>query len=152
MATENNPEFKYIAVYNWGNFQERLRKGTVKRPKVMESVHKDSDPDYSQLTCLQRYVLDGCRRLIGLHGRNLNNDVTWVARALCVIPTERAHVSHAIHKLTTRGLLLLTNQRDPFSKELNGTEGKGTEPIPPEAEESEQDTEQSLTDLMESEG
>ena len=120
-------QFKYIAVYNWGKYQERMKNGSIKRPFVRDAVHKDSDGDYSQLTCLQRYVLDGCRRLIGLHGRNLNNDPVWIGRALCVDPLERKYVSRAIHLLTIRGLVLLTNERDPFSKSLNGMERNGME-------------------------
>jgi hypothetical protein len=116
-------EFKYLAVRNWGKYQERIGKnGSARRPFVKDAASKDSDPDYSKLSCLQRYVLDGCRRLIGLHGQNLQNDGTWIARALCVAYRERSHVAHAVNRLVTDGLLILTNQRDPFSNELNKTE------------------------------
>lgn len=119
-------KFKYIAVYNWGKYQERIKGMDVRRPFIRDAVSKDSDPDYMKLSCLQRYVLDGCRRLVALHGHNLPNDPTWVSRALCVAYRERSHVAHAVNRLVTDGLLLLTNQRDPFSKELNRSESKET--------------------------
>jgi hypothetical protein len=115
-------EFKYIAVYNWGNYQERIKGMGVRRPFIRDSVTKDSDPDYSQLSPTERYTLDGCRRLIGLHGRNLPNDPTWICRALVVGSSHRGHVGVAVRSLIGRGLLLLTNQRDPFATELNRTE------------------------------
>ena len=114
--------FKYLGVRNWGKYQERIGKsGDARRPFIRDAVSKDSDPDYSQLSPTERYTLDGCRRLIGLHGQNLPNDPTWVCRALVVGGSHRGHVGVAVRSLIGRGLLLLTNHKDPFSQELNET-------------------------------
>ena len=120
-------ECKYIAVKNWGKYQERMKNGSVKRPFVRDAAHKDSDPDYSKLTAYQRYVLDGLRRLVAVHGRNPHNDPTWVARALCMLPRDHAHIAHAIRTLYAHHFLILTNERDPFSKNLNGMRINGME-------------------------
>ena len=120
-------EFKYIAVRNWAKYQEKMKNGSVRRPFIKDAVAKDSDPDYSDLSFFQRYVLDGLRRLTALHGQNPRNDAMWVARALCANRTDRPHVPHAVATLTARGFLILTNQGDPFSQELKGMERKGIE-------------------------
>lgn len=118
----DNQEFKYIAVRNWGKYQERIgKRGDARRPFIKMSTSVDSDPDYSQLTFFERQVLDGCRRLIGLHGQNLLNDPAYISRGLCAARKDRPHVPHAVRTLTLRGFLILTNQRDPFSCESNET-------------------------------
>jgi|SRR5882724_1307697 len=111
-------EFKYIAVRNWAQYQGRISKqGDARRPFIKMSASLDSDSDYSQLTFFERQVLDGCRRLIGLHGQNLLNDPAYISRGLCAARKDRPHVPHAVRTLTLRGFLILTNQRDPFSEE-----------------------------------
>ncbi|HEV2399385.1 MAG TPA: hypothetical protein VGS27_20730 [Candidatus Sulfotelmatobacter sp.] len=113
---------KYLGVRNWGKYQEQIgRRGDARRPFVKMSTSLDSDPDYSALTFFERQVLDGCRRLIGLHGQNLLNDPAYIARGLCAGRKDRPHVPHAVRTLTARGFLIPTNQKDPFSQELNET-------------------------------
>jgi hypothetical protein len=107
-------DFKYLAIRNWDKFQATKDGGPALW--IKDYTNKDGDYDYGKLTCFQRYVFDGCRRLRGRFGHNLHNDATWIARALNVMPTERARVVDTIATLVERGLLLLTNERDHFSK------------------------------------
>ena len=106
----NQPDCKYLAIRNWSKYQS-TRNG---QPSswIKDYVDKDHDYDYGKLTGFQRYVYDGCRRLRGKFGRNFHYDATWVARALNVLPTERARVANAIATLVARGLLIPTNQQD----------------------------------------
>jgi hypothetical protein len=135
-------DYKYIGVRNWGRYQEKMKNGSIRRPFIKDAVAKDSDPDYSALSFFQRYVLDGLRRLTALHGQNPRNDAMWVARALCANRTDRPHVPHAVATLTARGFLILTNQGDPFSPELNRSIWNGIEGVdtPNSSETSTQDT------------
>ena len=84
MADETQSEFMYIAVWNWGKYQGHMKSGRTKRPKIMVDCSLDSHPDFSPLSPTERYTLEGCRRLIGLHGQNMPNDPTWICRALVV--------------------------------------------------------------------
>ena len=109
----NHPEvFKYIGIHGYEKFQAdksgRLHDGSS--AWIKDSCRKDQDKDYCRLTCLQRYVLDGCRRLRGGHNQNPSNNATTLVRQLCVLGTDRPHVRHAICTLITRGLLFLTNE------------------------------------------
>jgi hypothetical protein len=127
MSKEPNPHdpelvnredvFQRIAVRNWGAFQKEFK--TKGRPYVMDACGKDSDPDYAPLTMIQRYVLAGTRRQIGLHGQNVANSSELLGRALAIRGQERHNVLAAMRELTRRGFYLLTNEVDPFSKELN---------------------------------
>jgi hypothetical protein len=118
---KNNPEFvgdqskfKYLAIHGYERWQVD-KEGKSRSGKSSEWIkdycRKDSDPDFSQLTMLQRATLDGLRRLAGLHGQWPHNDVMWVSRALCALPKERAHVSQAVRTLVSRGLVDLSNER-----------------------------------------
>jgi len=104
--------FKYLAIKNWRKYQgPTLKHANARRPWVKDWLDKDADPDYSKLTCLQRYVLDGCRRLRGRFENNLPNDPVWVSRALSVDVRERHCIPSAIHRLIAFGFLLPTNQQ-----------------------------------------
>jgi hypothetical protein len=104
-------EFKYLAIKNWHKYQGgRMKDEGVGRPWVKDYVDKEADREYLGLTPLQRYTLDGCRRLRGRFGRNLPNDGTWIARALQVGGQHATNVAQAVTLLTTKGFLLLTNQ------------------------------------------
>ena len=124
MTEESETNFKYIAVWNWGKFQGHLKSGKTQRPRIMTDAFIDSHPDYADLSPTERYTLEGCRRLIAGFGRNLENNRMWLVRALSVRPKDRHSVSQAVSKLLACGLLLLTNERDPFSKQLNRSEGR----------------------------
>jgi hypothetical protein len=152
---EEKEQFKYLAVRNWAKYQGRMKftKG-AKRDKIWMASHLDTDPDYSQLTCLQRYVLDGLRRLTALHGHNPHNDPTTVCRQLAVLPQERHNVARVIPQLVHRGLLILTNDKDPFSQSLlrasdvdvmRGDEKRGE--VPPAAASSTPETEDQTQDV-----
>jgi hypothetical protein len=121
MDDAHNPEFvgksekfKFLAIHGYEKYQADYKTGKLvdgSRLYIKDATRKDSDADYSGLTMVQRYILDGLRRQTGLHGQWPRNDVMWVSRALCVLPKERAHVPHALRTLTSRGLLTLSNQQ-----------------------------------------
>lgn len=106
---EKYPE-KYLSIDGWEKYQTKTT-GSMKW--IKDYTHKDmDDSDYSSLTALQRYVLDGVRRLRGRLGVNVDNDSTFIARAICLHNTDRAHLVHSLDTLITRKLLIPTNQRD----------------------------------------
>ena len=110
------PKFKYWAIRNWGKFQSRTdKKGNSlegrPRPRIWDYTDKETDSLYVSLSCIARYLLDGCRRLRGKHGRNLDADHMWVIRQLDVSGTERGQATHAIQTLVRRGFLIPTNER-----------------------------------------
>ena len=114
----NHPEvFNYIAVRNWGTFQKVFK--TKTRPYIMDACCKDSDSDYCQLTLVQRQILDGTRRQIGLHGQNIANSSEVLGRSLAVRGQERHNVLAAMRQLTKRGFYILSNEASPFTKEVN---------------------------------
>lgn len=82
---------------------------------MKDYTDKELDADYMRLTCLQRYVLDGCCRLRGRSGKNLPNDATTLARLLHVARTDAPHIPHAVSTLLTRGFLVLSNQQLDFT-------------------------------------
>jgi len=127
----NDPKFvndetayKYLAVWNWGNFQKHMKKTKgARRPYVMDACSKDTDPDYSRLTYVQRYVLDACRRLVGLHGKNLSNNSRVIANQLASLSQDKRNLIRTVSELVDCRLLILTNESDPFSPKTNRTEG-----------------------------
>jgi len=118
---KNNPEFvgdqskfKYLAIHGYERWQvdkAGKSRGGLSSEWIKDYCRKDSDPDYAMLTTIQRYALDGLRRLTGLHGRWPSNDPMWVVRGLCVTPKERHSVSRAVRELVVCGLVTLSNER-----------------------------------------
>jgi hypothetical protein len=101
--------FAYLAIKNWDKHQKlQSDKPAI---YIQDYTDKDGHPDYSQLTFLQRYVLDGCQRLRGRFGCNLPNDVLWVGRALAALPQERHNLSAALRELVGRGFLIPCNEK-----------------------------------------
>lgn len=119
----NMEKFKMLAIHGYEKFQAdkdgKLHDGS--RLWIRDACRKDSDADYSRLTCIQRYTLDGLRRLTGLHGKWCPNDPMWVARALCVNQVERKYVTHAVKVLVRCGLVALSNES---LGSLEGREGR----------------------------
>ena len=111
---------EYLAIKNW----EKYQVAKDNWPWIKDWVDKDSDPDYSQLTMIQRYLLDGCCRLRQRMGQNLRNDPVYLLRALCVLPVERRYSSCAIAVLMLRGFLIPTNQQHGAEQERRGEEIK----------------------------
>lgn len=103
---------KYLAIKNWEKYQpnERLRKKDAKLPWVKSYTDKEDDYEYGRLSLFARALLDGIQRLRGRTARNPHNDATWIARALCVVATDRPHVQYALDTLIARGFLIPTNQ------------------------------------------
>lgn len=102
-------DFKYLAVKNWERYQP---KDTKNLPWIRDYKDKDWDADFSQLTVMQRYMLDAICRLRGRHGRNLPNDPLWIVRATSVLPRERHNATAAIQQLVNSGFLSITNEQD----------------------------------------
>lgn len=116
-------EFKYLAIKNWHRFQGgRMRDEDKPRAWIKNYLDKEADIDYGRLTCLQRYILDGCCRLRGRLGKNLPNDATYIARALHTVSTDRPHVGYAVATLIARGFLILSNQQNDIREERRGEE------------------------------
>ncbi len=112
---------KYLAIRNWAKYQARTDKHGRSmdgrcRPYIRDYTEKEMDSDYVALTCVQRYVLDGCQRLRGRLGRNLNNDPMWIMRQLCVDHVERKYGTRAVNKLVMSGFLIPTNQQFDYEQ------------------------------------
>jgi len=117
---KNNPEFvgnqskfKYLAIHGYEKFQ-RDKNGSLgdgSRLWIKDACRKDSDAEYSSLIVVQRYVLDGLRRLTGLHGKWPNNDPLWVVRGLCIGRKERGPCAKAVRTLVELGLVSLSNDK-----------------------------------------
>jgi hypothetical protein len=118
-------EFKYLAIKNWHKFQGgRMRDENRPRAWIKNYLDKESDHDYSKLTCFQRYVLDACQRLRGRLGKNLPNDPVYIARAVCIVAEERHCLPQALRKLVLSGFLILSNQQTDTQR---GEERRGEE-------------------------
>lgn len=116
---------EYLAIKNWDKYQPSRGASAW----VKDWTDKDSDMAYMKLTCFQRYILDGCRRLRGKFGRDLPNDPEYIARALQVIPKERHCVPRSICVLVERGFLVVTNQQVDFLDKDKEEEKEEEKPI-----------------------
>ena len=104
---------EFLLIKNWQKYQSG-RDG--KRSEwIKDYTSKDSDPDYSKLTILQRYILDGICRLTGREGKPIPNDPLWVCRALCTLPQERHNIPAAMQQLVKSGFLVLCNHHGDSS-------------------------------------
>jgi len=117
---------EYIAIKNWDKYQAdskgQLREGYS--PWIKDWVDKEADREYSDLTCLQRYLYDALRRLRGKLGKNPANDPVWIGRILSIHGRERKHIPQAIDRLLELGLITFSSQPLP-----NGCE-TADEPLP----------------------
>ena len=102
---------EYLSIKTWDKWQ--ALKGDKPVAWIKDYCDKDGDRDYGKLTGFQRYVLDALCRLIGrTHAHRVHNDPAWLARAIQLIPTERAHMVHTIRTLIAHGFLVLCNQQN----------------------------------------
>lgn len=122
--------FKYLSIKNWEEYQPM---DTKNLPWIRDYKDKDWDREFSQLTIMQRYMLDAICRLRGRHGRNLPNDLQWIVRATAVLPRERHNATTAIQQLINSGFLTLTNEQDsPLGEVRKGKESiEGAEDFSP---------------------
>lgn len=105
---------KFLAIKNWDKFQP---KDTKNSPWIRDYKDKDFDPDYIQLTIIQRHMLDAVCRLRGRYGRCIPNDPLWIVRATAILPRERHNATTAIQQLINSGFLILCNeQNEPIDK------------------------------------
>lgn len=117
---------EYIAIKNWDKYQAdskgQLREGYS--PWIKDWVDKEADREYSDLTCLQRYLYDALRRLRGKLGKKPANDPVWIGRILSIHGRERKQIPQAIERLIELGLITLSSQPLP-----NGC-ATANEPLP----------------------
>jgi len=104
--TKDISEFKYIDIPDWDEKQN----APPGSPWIKDYVDKEGAYAYSMLTAYQRYVLDGLHRLRARMAQRIHNDSTYIARALCMLRTDRPHVAHTIRTLYSHGLLTLWNE------------------------------------------
>jgi len=104
---------EYIAIKNWEKYQAdakgNLREGPS--PWIKDWTAKEEDREYSELTCLQRYLYDALRRLRGKLGKNPANDPVWIGRILSIPGRERKYIPAAIKKLLELRLITLSDKR-----------------------------------------
>lgn len=106
---------EYIVIKNWDKYQADS-KGHIRdgySPWIKDWVDKEADREYSDLTCLQRYLYDALRRLRGKLGKNPANDPVWIGRILSIHGRERKHIPQAIERLLELGLITLSSQPLP---------------------------------------
>jgi hypothetical protein len=111
---------KYLDVKNWDIYQPTMRNGNQIRAWVRTYTDRDADPEYSKLTMVQRYVMDGVIRLRGRFGKPIPNDPVWISRALSLPSLSARHMGSTIRVLISFGLLDLCNQQDNFPEERRG--------------------------------
>lgn len=125
MSDSDNPK-EYISIKNWHKFQPKDSKSM---PWIRDYKDKEADPDYHNLTILQRYMLDAICRLRGRYGRNLPNIPLWICRATAVLPRERHNATTAIQQLINSGFLIVTNQQDDSLGKVSTNVSKGEEEV-----------------------
>ena len=118
------PTTKYLAIKNWKKYQAgKDRKGRDIKAWIKDYCGKDIDaPEYNSLTTSQRYYFDAICRVRGRSGRNVRADEAWIARAVGVLPAERARTGYAILALIERGFLIPTNQEFDSSESESESE------------------------------
>jgi hypothetical protein len=120
------PTTKYLAIKNWEKYQAgKDRKGRDIKAWIKDYCGKDiDDPEYNSLTTSQRYYFDAICRVRGRSGRNVCADEAWIARAVGVLPAERARTGYAILALIERGFLIPTNQEFDSSETESETQSE----------------------------
>jgi hypothetical protein len=128
---------KYLAIKNWHRYQpdNRLRSKDAVLPWIRDYCDREDDAEFRSLTMYQREVLQGLCRLVGrTRARLIQNDITYIAGALHILPRERAHLPLAVSTLTSLGFLIPCNEQLKNEiGEKTGGEGEG-EPLPLENE------------------
>lgn len=127
-AVGDETQFMYIGIHGFDTFQVDakgvLRDGSMQW--IKDACRKEADKDYGRLTCFCRYILDALRRLRGLNGKNVANDVPYICRTLSILAPDRPHVRSALCLLVARGLLILTNEPLHFEEVLERKKERGS--------------------------
>jgi len=102
----------YIEIKNWKKYQgdkngKLLEGGST---WIKDYTDKEGDEDYCQLTCLQRYLYDGLRRLRGRFGRNTKLDVDFINRKLDIGKNDKPHTPEAIVRFLDLNLISLVTE------------------------------------------
>jgi hypothetical protein len=114
-------EFKYLAIKNW----EKYQSGKKGWDWIKDYVNQDDDKDLAALSMFERGLLQELRRVRGRSGKNIDNDVTHIARAIHAKGTDRPHIRHALDTLIARNILVPTNQQVDSLEERRGEEKRG---------------------------
>jgi hypothetical protein len=114
-VAQNQDEKKYLAIRNWAKFQSTTDKQGKslegrRRTYILDFTDKESDSLYADLTIVQRYMIDACRRIRGRLGHNIPNDAMWVVRQLDIPFKERAKAAKAVSRLIEVGFLIPTGE------------------------------------------
>ena len=127
------PAPQYLSIKNWHKYQPKLKNGNPRRDWIRLDTNRVDDPEFLPLGFFSRGVLTGIMELKGRTGKNPPNDVTYLARAMHTIPTDRPHLRHTIDTLLTRGFLILSNQQIEVESALQDKTGqdKTYNPLPP---------------------
>jgi len=113
IMTSQSNQPKYLAIRNWEKFQSPSKNGKSLPWCKLYSAQAD-DFEYQRLTSFQRGVLHDCYLVVTRTSRNLHNDITWLARTMHTLGTDRPHLQHAIDTLTVRGFLTPTESSNPY--------------------------------------
>jgi hypothetical protein len=101
---------RYLTVKNWDKYQSN--DGVVyDEPMqwIKDWTDKESDCEYMELTCFERYIYDAIRRLRGKFGVWPRYDAKWLHRVLHLHDTSMARVDQALTRLVARGLVGVTH-------------------------------------------
>lgn len=102
-----------LAIKNWAMYQSTTKRNAA---WVKDYTLKDVDEGYSDLTMVERYILDACCRLRGRQGRDITADPLALCRALAIKAQDRHNATKAIRKLIERGWLIPTNEQVKVNK------------------------------------
>jgi hypothetical protein len=112
------PSWQYLSIKNWSKYQPKLKNGNPRRDWIRLDTNRVDDSEFIHLGCFARGVLTGLMELVGRTGKWPPNDVTYIARAMHTIPTDRPHLRHTIDTLLVRGFLILCSQQNEIESAL----------------------------------
>jgi hypothetical protein len=107
---------EYLAIKNFDKYQALTSAGIPVAQWIKDFVEKDFEE--TELTGLERWLLDSLRRWRGRRGANLPADVTPILSATCAHSTDRPHLPEALCRLITRGFLIPCNERAAVPKKI----------------------------------
>jgi hypothetical protein len=109
-------DHQFLEIKNFHKYQALTTNGIPVAQWIKDFVEKDFEE--TDLTGLQRWLLDSLRRWRGRSGSNVHANLTAILSATCAHLTDRPHIPHAVCTLITRGFLIPSNQRDRILKKI----------------------------------